>query len=138
MNVSTHHIIGTAASEPGCHVHLVSDAEIRIACQSIRALSSPARLRILCLLLEGEHSVVELTRRVSNHTQSSISQHLSFLLKSGIVSNRRYKTQMLYRINDKRMGRLMELVEQVFCGTPVRRRSGDPAGEMAPSHQGYS
>lgn len=134
MEVSTCNHTGPAATEPCCHAHLVTDAEIGIACQSIRALSSPARLRILCLLLESERSVVELTRLVSNHTQSSISQHLSFLLKSGIVSNRRYKTQMLYRINDKRMGRLMELVEQVFCGTPVQHPGGGPVDGMVPSH----
>ena len=134
MNVSTYHNSGPAASEPGCQVNQVTDAEIKTAAQSIRALSSPARLRILCLLLEGERSVVELTRLVSNHTQSSISQHLSFLLKSGIVNNRKYKTQMLYRINDKRMGPLMELVEQVFCGAPVQRRAGGLVGEMMPSH----
>ena len=132
MDVSANHT-GPAASEPGCQVYQVTDTEIQTAAQSIRALSSPARLRILCLLLEGERSVVELTRLVSNHTQSSISQHLSFLLKSGIVSNRKYKTQMLYRINDKRMGPLMAQVEQVFCGAPAQRRAGGPVGEMIPS-----
>ena len=134
MSVSAYQNTGPAASEPGCQVNQVTDAEIKTASQSIRALASPARLRILCLLLEGERSVVEVTRLVRNHTQSSISQHLSFLLKSGIVSNRKYKTQMLYRVNDKRMGPLMELVEQVFCGAPVQRRSGGPVGKMMPSH----
>ncbi len=134
MSVSAYQFTGPAVSKPGCHIHHVTDAEIGIACQSIRALSSPARLRILCLLLEGEHSVVELTRLVSNHTQSSISQHLSFLLKSGIVSNRKYKTQMLYRINDERMGPLMGLVEQVFCDAPLQRRAGGPAGDIVSSH----
>jgi len=113
-----------------CAVYHVTDDDIHTASQSIRALSSPARLRILCLLLEGERSVVELTRMIENHTQSSISQHLSFLLKSGIVSNRKYKTQMLYSINDERMGPLMALVEQVFCGTPGRGREGQAIGEM--------
>jgi DNA-binding transcriptional ArsR family regulator len=134
VGVSAYQNTGPAASEPGCQVNQVTDAEIKTASQSIRALASPARLRILCLLLEGERSVVEVTRLVRNHTQSSISQHLSFLLKSGIVSNRKYKTQMLYRVNDKRMGPLMELVEQVFCGAPVQRRVGGPVGKMMPSH----
>jgi ArsR family transcriptional regulator len=134
VGVSTYHNSGPAASEPGCQVNQVTDAEIKTASQSIRALASPARLRILCLLLEGERSVVEVTRLVRNHTQSSISQHLSFLLKSGIVSNRKYKTQMLYRVNDKRMGPLMELVEQVFCGFPAQRRDGRSVGEMMSSH----
>ena len=134
MDVSPYHNPGPAASEPGCQVNQVTDAEIKTASQSIRALASPARLRILCLLLEGERSVVEVTRLVRNHTQSSISQHLSFLLKSGIVSNRKYKTQMLYRVNDKRMGPLMELVEQVFCGFPAQHRDGRSVGEMMSSH----
>jgi DNA-binding transcriptional ArsR family regulator len=134
VGVSAYQNTGPSVSEPGCQVHHVTDAEIETASQSIRALASPARLRILCLLLEGERSVVEVTRLVRNHTQSSISQHLSFLLKSGIVSNRKYKTQMLYRVNDKRMGPLMELVEQVFCGFPAQRRDGRSVGEMMSSH----
>lgn len=131
MGIAAYTNTRPAVSEPGCDVRQVTDDEIQTASRSIRALSSPARLRILCLLLEGERSVVELTRLISNHTQSSISQHLSFLLKSGIVSNRKYKTQMLYRVNDKRMGRLMALVEQVFCRSQADRLEGGPAGDMA-------
>jgi len=133
VNVSVRKDAAHAASTSGCRqVFHVTDEEIQTATQSIRALSSPARLRILCLLLEGERSVVELTRLISNHTQSSISQHLSFLLKSGIVSNRKYKTQMLYRINDQRMGRLMALVEEVFCHPPSDYRHSEPVGGMSP------
>ena len=131
MNVSARKDAAQTASTSGCHqVHHVTDEEIHTASQSIRALSSPARLRILCLLLQGEKSVVELTRLISNHTQSSVSQHLSFLLKSGIVSNRKYKTQMLYRINDQRMGTLMALVEEVFCRSPSEYGSAAAVGQM--------
>lgn len=92
------------------------DNEMEIAGQAIRALSSPARLRILCLLFGHERSVAELTRLINGHTQSSISQHLAFLLKSDIVTNRKYKTQMLYRVNDHRVHLLMRLIADLFCG----------------------
>jgi len=92
-----------------------NDGELEIAGQAIRALSSPARLRILCLLFGQERSVADLTRLINGHTQSSISQHLASLLKSGIVTNRKYKTQMLYRVNDQRVHLLMRLVADVFC-----------------------
>ncbi len=101
-----------------------SDQDLEVAGHAIRALSSPARLRILCQLFEGEKSVVELTRLVDGHTQSSISQHLGFLLKNGIVSNRKYKTRMLYRINDGRMHLLLSMVVDVFCHRPSQRTSG--------------
>jgi len=100
------------------------DEELEVTCRAVRALSSPARLRIMCLLLEGERSVAELTRRIDNHTQSSVSQHLGFLLKAGIVENRKHGTQMRYRIVDERVQELMVLIEQIFCsrhnGVPVR------------------
>ena len=102
------------------HSSCDEDRDLEIASQAIRALSSPARLRILCLLFEGERSVVELTRLIDHHTQSSISQHLSFLLKAGIVKNRKYKTQMLYRITDRRVFQLMVLTEELFCGRRTR------------------
>jgi DNA-binding transcriptional ArsR family regulator len=99
------------------------DSEMEIAGQAIRALSSPARLRILCLLFGHERSVAELTRLITGHTQSSISQHLAFLLKSDIVTNRKYKTQMLYRINDQRVQSLMWHIADVFCGGQTRTPS---------------
>ncbi len=95
-----------------------SDNDLEIAGQAIRALSSPARLMILCQLFDGEKSVVELTGLVQGHTQSSISQHLGFLLKSGIVSNRKHKTKMFYRINDDRMHSLLYMIVDVFCHGP--------------------
>lgn len=98
-----------------------SDQDLEVAGQAIRALSSPARLRILCQLFDGEKSVVELTRLVQGHTQSSISQHLAFLHKSGIVSNRKHKTRMLYRINDVRMHQMLRMIVEVFCHRPARR-----------------
>jgi ArsR family transcriptional regulator, virulence genes transcriptional regulator len=100
---------------------------MEVAGQAIRALSSPTRLRILCLLFEGERSVAELTRLVKGHTQSSISQHLAFLLKSDIVTNRKHKTQMLYRINDQRVHLLLRLIAEVFC----HGQSRGPAGHQA-------
>jgi DNA-binding transcriptional ArsR family regulator len=107
----------------------VDDEELEITGKAIRALSSPARLRILCLLFEGEKSVVELTRLIDGHTQSSISQHLGFLLKSDIVSNRKYKTQMRYRINDRRVLGLMRLIGDIFC-----TRNG-PVHSIANQHE---
>lgn len=106
------------------------DDELQVASRAIRALSSPARLRILCLLFAGEKSVVELTRLIDGHTQSSISQHLSFLLKNGIVSNRKFKTQMRYRINDGRVEFLIRLVSEIFC---ARQRGGSQPVGFAPS-----
>ncbi len=97
-------------------IHSHENDELNVAGRAIRALSSPARLRILCLLLGGEHSVVELTRMIDNHTQSSVSQHLGFLLKAGLVENRKYKTQMRYRITDQRVRDMIVLVEEIFCG----------------------
>ena len=101
-----------ARSETSCQ----EDRDLEIASRAIRALSSPARLRILCLLFDGERSVVELTRKIDGHTQSSISQHLGFLLKSGIVVNRKCKTRMLYRISDDRTQLLMRMAVEIFCG----------------------
>ncbi len=105
------------------------DRDLEIASQAIRALSSPARLRILCLLFEGERSVVELTGLIDGHTQSSVSQHLGFLLKSGIVVNRKYKTRMLYRISDERTQMLMQMVVEIFCGSS-RRNARQDAGAL--------
>lgn len=122
-------IAGSATSKNAINSSLCDeDRDLEVASQAIRALSSPARLRILCLLFEKEHSVVELTRLIDGHTQSSISQHLGFLLKRGIVTNRKCKTRMFYRISDDRTQVLMRMIVEIFCGPHIgcdRPRSAD-------------
>lgn len=62
-----------------------------------KALANEARLMIIDRLHQREHSVSELTNIVGLD-QSTISKHLSILLSSGIVENRKEKNVVYYRL----------------------------------------
>jgi DNA-binding transcriptional ArsR family regulator len=64
------------------------------------ALANEHRLRILCLLEQGERSVSDLAHHL-DLSQSSLSQHLARLRRAGIVATRRDGVTIFYRIADQ-------------------------------------
>lgn len=65
-----------------------------------KALSDETRLRILCLLLDGELCVCDLMA-VLQLPQSTVSRHLAYLKNVGWVADRRCGVWMNYSIVDK-------------------------------------
>lgn len=62
-----------------------------------KALSDETRLRILCLLLDGELCVCDLMA-VLQLPQSTVSRHLSYLKNAGWVNDRRCGVWMYYSV----------------------------------------
>lgn len=93
----------------------VSDEDIGRAARSLKALSHPIRLKVLCLLGEDALSVQEIVERVGT-SQSNISQHLAILREKGILNAQKEANRVLYRIEDPRMLRLIGMMRDVFCG----------------------
>jgi ArsR family transcriptional regulator len=62
-----------------------------------KALSDETRLRILCLLLEGELCVCDIMA-VLQLPQSTVSRHLAYLKNAGWVDDRRCGVWMYYSI----------------------------------------
>jgi len=66
-----------------------------------KALSEPARLRILALLRRhGELCACDIEVAL-NATQSKTSRHLRYLAATGLVRDRRDGVRVLYRITDE-------------------------------------
>ncbi|TCR76681.1 ArsR family transcriptional regulator [Rhizobium sp. BK376] len=80
----------------------------------LKTLSHPARLMIVCSLMEGEYSVGELEGKVDVH-QPHLSQHLTVLRGSGIVETRREKKQIFYRLTEEKAARLVAALYDIFC-----------------------
>lgn len=95
----------------------MQDATIHCTAQSLKAVASPFRLRILFALSGGELSVQELTERVGS-THSNISHHLATLRKIGILHCRRQANRVFYGIEDERMQEFIGLLSQCFNTTP--------------------
>ncbi len=93
---------------------LARAADIETASRSLKALSHPLRLKILCTLGDDEVCVQHIVEHVGT-TQSNISQHLAILRDKGILSSRKDANKVYYRIGDDRMLRLIGMMQEVFC-----------------------
>lgn len=80
----------------------------------LKTLSHPARLMIVCTLVEGDYSVGELEEKVDVH-QPHLSQHLTVLRGSGIVETRREGKQIFYHLTEEKAAQLVGALYDIFC-----------------------
>lgn len=90
------------------------------AAQFLQAVANPRRLATLCRLVEGERTVSELAAD-ENLSLSALSQHLARLRQDGLVATRREAQTIHYRLADRRVRALIELLHSEFCSP--RRKS---------------
>lgn len=90
------------------------DADIERASRSLKAMSHPLRLKILCTLGDEEVSVQDIVEHVGT-SQSNISQHLAILRDKGILAARKDANRVYYRVGDARTLRLIGMMREVFC-----------------------
>ena len=76
-----------------------------------KAFGEPARLQILHALGDGERTVSELVR-TTDLAQANLSRHLQQLLALGFVARRKRGLFAYYRLADREVLRLCELM----CG----------------------
>ena len=115
-------MVGRLASPPpssasGVEDHLdlfADDDDIDRASRSLKAMSHPLRLKILCTLGDREVSVQDIVDDVGT-SQSNISQHLAILRDKGILATRKVANRVYYRVGDIRTLRLIGMMRQVFC-----------------------
>lgn len=77
-----------------------------------RALGNGSRLELLERLAQAEASV-ETLAQVSDLTTANASQHLQHLRRAGLVTARRERRQMIYRLTDERIVSLIALMRDV-------------------------
>jgi DNA-binding transcriptional ArsR family regulator len=92
----------------------IKDEHIEIISRLLKSMSHPIRLKILCLLEEGEMSVGDLREQVKT-TNANVSQHLNILRSQGIIDFRKDANFIYNRITDKRIAALIERMRQLFC-----------------------
>ncbi|OQY53517.1 MAG: ArsR family transcriptional regulator [Candidatus Parabeggiatoa sp. nov. 2] len=95
---------------------ITHDDDIERAARSLKAMSHPLRLKILCILGEREYSVQDIVEQVGT-SQSNISQHLAILRDKGILSSRKEANRVYYRVSDARTLRLISMMREVFCSS---------------------
>ena len=102
----------------------------RMAAESIQALSTPSRLRILARLHAGAASVNDLAAAVGMES-SAVSHQLRTLRHLGLVSGHRDGRQVVYELYDDHVAELLEQVvshiEHVRLGLAGRHATADAA-----------
>ncbi|MGD8935447.1 MAG: metalloregulator ArsR/SmtB family transcription factor [Thiogranum sp.] len=99
---------------PGSEGLITRDEDIDRASRSLKAMSHPLRLKILCTLGDQEVSVQDIVEHVGT-SQSNISQHLAILRDKGILASRKDANRVYYRVSDSRTLRLISMMREVFC-----------------------
>jgi len=95
---------------------LEGDEDIDRASRSLKAMSHPLRLKILCTLGAQEVSVQDIVEQVGT-SQSNISQHLAILRDKGILISRKDANRVFYRVGDNRTLKLISMMRDVFCSS---------------------
>ena len=93
---------------------LGSDEDIDRASRSLKAMSHPLRLKILCVLGNKELSVQQIVDAVGT-SQRTISQHLSTLRDRGILDSYKDANRVFYMVGDSRTLKLISMMKEVFC-----------------------
>ena len=97
-----------------------------------RGFSDPLRLRILHLVAEGELCVCDLVE-VLRAPQPTVSRHLSYLRKAGLVSSREERSWNFYRLTPARSlfhRKLLECLGTCFNDVPELRADSQRAKRL--------
>jgi ArsR family transcriptional regulator len=109
---------GLAMNETSLPPLMTQDEDIERASRSLKAMSHPLRLKILCTLGDQEISVQDIVEHVGT-SQSNISQHLAILRDKGILFSRKDANRVYYKVGDSRTLALIDMMREVFCSAEL-------------------
>lgn len=80
----------------------------------LKSLSHVGRLRILCLLVDGERNVTQLAEALQV-SPVSVSQLLMRLRAEGVVQARREGKSVIYNLASKNVAAIVAALRDAFC-----------------------
>ena len=92
----------------------MKDEQIEAMSKLLKSMSHPIRLKILCLLQNGELSVGDIRDQVKT-TNANVSQHLNILRNQGIIDYRKDANFIYNQITDHRILVLIQKMRTLFC-----------------------
>ena len=90
--------------------------KVQEAARLMDMLSQPARLKILCTLIEGEQSVLVLAE-LAGLSQPAMSHHLKKLRDSGFVQTRRDAQTIYYSLKGDEVAAVLRVLHSLYCST---------------------
>lgn len=89
-----------------------SDKLLSLIGDKFSAIAHPMRLKIILALRETPSCVCELAKKLGER-QPLISQHLSILKASDLVTSKRIGNKIQYLLNDDRIGDVIEIMKGI-------------------------
>lgn len=88
----------------------LDSAALTAAADCLRTVAHPHRLRMLQLMLDGEHSVGELAEAcdIASH---QASEHLMLMKRCGLLRSESKGRRVYYRVSEPQIERLMACIE---------------------------
>lgn len=106
-------------------------SDLSTAANVLSLLSHPQRLEILChLSTSPELSAGEIVQRIGL-SQSATSQHLARLRKIGLLETRKEGQSVYYRIARKDVGRILEVLHELYCRKDSGSKRESPQADRA-------
>lgn len=81
----------------------------------LKSLGNAHRLRVLCLLVDGEMTVGQINARLPDLSESALSQHLARLRDQDLVSTRRDAQTIWYSLVDGPSQHIMLALHDIYC-----------------------
>jgi ArsR family transcriptional regulator, virulence genes transcriptional regulator len=110
-------------------MNMPADADLNLmqsraegASQLLRTLGNAQRLRVLCLLLDGEMSVGQINEQLPELSQSALSQHLARLRNEGLVSTRREAQTVWYTLPAGPAHAIIASLYDIYCAVDTDSR----------------
>jgi DNA-binding transcriptional ArsR family regulator len=84
------------------------------AARLLKAMASPVRLRILCMLAETEMPVGEIAERLKIREQAT-SQQLAQLRFEDLIVPRKEAQRVYYRLASPEIERVLQALREIYC-----------------------
>jgi DNA-binding transcriptional ArsR family regulator len=94
---------------------LLPMASLAEAAECLRTLAHPARLRMVQLLLQGDHTVGELAEACDLPSHMA-SEHLGLMRDRGLLQSERQGRYIYYRIAEEGLAGIMQCLQHRFGG----------------------
>ncbi len=106
----------------------------QVKAEFFRTLAHPARIRVLEVLRDGEHSVSELVPAIGIEA-SHLSQQLAILRRANLVQTRKEGTSVLYSVGNPMIFELLDVARRILTSSLDETRALLAELELADSEQ---
>ena len=94
--------------------NLIVEEKAKKLARQLKVLANENRLLILYYLLEKPMTVGELNKKLSNITQSGLSQHLSILKAHDLLDSNKDGLNITYFVKDKKIHSILKMLKENY------------------------